>query len=135
MIETHSEAAVGGSRLGRILVIVLAGIAVLIASIAYLRPHILPKAAVQVRPSTTASITAPSTAILCSSTELKLTGVFNECATVSRAISCPAGSFDGARVVQFHGARHDFILYIEVKGGYRGPGVYALQPWPHDTLG
>jgi hypothetical protein len=71
----------------------------------------------------------------CPPTELSLTGIFNECASVNVGMSCPSGSFDQARVLRLHGTKDDFILYVEVNGSYHGPGTYALAPWPSDTLG
>ncbi len=72
---------------------------------------------------------------VCPPTELKLTGVFEECAAIDKGQSCPAGSFDQARVILLHGTVHDFLLYIEVNGAYHGPGIYAFAPWPHSGLG
>jgi len=71
----------------------------------------------------------------CASTEMKFTGIFNECATVDKGINCPSGSFAQARVFRMHGTKDDFIVYVEVNGNYRGPGTYVLEPWPHDSLG
>lgn len=71
----------------------------------------------------------------CAPTEMKFTGIFNECATVDKGMSCPSGSFSEARIFRMHGTKDDFILYIEVDGNYHGPGNYALAPWPHDSLG
>jgi len=39
----------------------------------------------------------------CPSTEMKFTGIFNECATVDKGMSCPSGSFSQARVFRMHG--------------------------------
>jgi len=71
----------------------------------------------------------------CASTEMKFTGIFNECATVDKGMSCPSGSFNQARVFRMHGTKDDFIVYIEVNGNYHGPGTYVLEPWPHNSLG
>jgi hypothetical protein len=71
----------------------------------------------------------------CASTEMKFTGIFNECATVDKGMSCPSGSFNQARAFRMHGTKDDFIVYIEVNGIYHGPGTYGLEPWPHDSLG
>lgn len=71
----------------------------------------------------------------CASTEMKFTGIFNECATVDKGTSCPSGSFNQARVFRMHGTKDDFIVYIEVNGAYHGPATYVLKPWPHDSLG
>src|SRR5258708_31791800 len=69
----------------------------------------------------------------CASTEMKFTGIFNECATVDKGMSCPSGSFNQARAFRMHGTKDDFIVYIEVNGNYHGPGTYLLEPWPHDS--
>lgn len=71
----------------------------------------------------------------CPPTQLSFTGIFQECVSMDNGLSCPNGSFDQARVTRLHGTKHDFLLYVEVNGGYRGPGTYALAPWPHHTLG
>jgi hypothetical protein len=71
----------------------------------------------------------------CPSTELRFTGVFDECVAIDKGQACPSGSFDQARVVLLHGTRDDFLLYVEVNGAYHGPGTYALTPWPHAALG
>jgi hypothetical protein len=71
----------------------------------------------------------------CASTQMKFTGIFNECATVDMGTSCPSGSFNQARAFRMHGTKDDFIVYIEVNGNYHGPGTYVLEPWPHDSLG
>ena len=71
----------------------------------------------------------------CASTEMKFTGIFNECATVDKGMSCPSGSFKQARVFRMHGTKDDFIVYIEVNGNFHGPGTYVLEPWPSDSLG
>ncbi|MGA8923797.1 MAG: hypothetical protein WB682_11685 [Candidatus Dormiibacterota bacterium] len=87
------------------------------------------------RPSPSPSVVASSANLSCPPTELKLTGVFDECAAIDKGQSCPTGSFDQPRVVLLHGTKDDFLLYIEVNGAYHGPGTYALMPWPHANLG
>lgn len=118
----------------RLLVILVAVIAVALISLLYLTPR---KSISTIAPPSSPS---PSSSPSpwngpCPPTELKLTGVFQECASIDKGLSCPAGSFNQARVVSLHGTKHDFILYIEVNGAYHGPGTYALAPWPHATLG
>lgn len=73
--------------------------------------------------------------VTCQPTELKLTGAFNECASINHGQSCPSGPFDQPRVILLIGTKDKFLLYVEVNGGYHGPGTYALAPWPHATLG
>jgi hypothetical protein len=72
---------------------------------------------------------------VCPPTEVKLTGVFQECASIDHGMSCPSGPFNQARILRLHGTKDDFILYIEVNGNYHGPGTYALAPSPSTTLG
>lgn len=128
------EPANNHRRLSGVPVIALAILAVGLASIAYLVPPRTTKAALG-HPLPSLSPKAVADTSSCPSTELQLTGVLNECVTIGRGSSCPAGSFDHARVIQLHGTKHDFIIYIEVNGRYRGPGVYPLEPWPTGTLG
>lgn len=72
--------------------------------------------------------------VLCLSPGLTLTGVFNECAEVVEGMTCPSGSLDATRVMHLQGVSGDFILYVEVDGGYHGPGIYTLARWPHESL-
>jgi hypothetical protein len=118
----------------RILVMVAALVAIGAASIIYLvsREPVSPAAS---RPSPSPSVVAFPAILSCPPTELKLTGVFDECASIDKGQSCPSGSFDRARVVLLHGTKDDFLLYVEVNGAYNGPGTYALAPWPHASLG
>jgi hypothetical protein len=121
----------------RILVIVAAVTAIGAASIIYLvlKVPTNPKGPPAPRPVASPSVVATLSNLSCPPTELKLTGVFDECASVDKGQSCPTGSFDRPRVVMLHGTKDDFLLYIEVNGAYHGPGTYALSPWPHATLG
>ena len=70
----------------------------------------------------------------CFSQAILLTGAINACVGVLEAMGCPRGSFDAARVVHLRGSGADYILYLEVDGGYQGPGTYPLAPWKKDTL-
>lgn len=127
----------GGAMLSRtsrgMLVIGVAIIAIALAAVLYVNPL---KSAVPTAPQTTPSPSATASAVTlaCPSTELKLTGAFQECASIDKGQSCPT-SFDQAKVVLLHGTKEDFLLYIEVNGAYHGPGTYPLVPWPHETLG
>ena len=75
------------------------------------------------------------TAIGCLEPAIVLTGAISGCAGVVEGLSCPSGPFEAARVVHLRSSSADFILYLEVDGGYHGPGTYDLAPWPHDSLG
>lgn len=70
----------------------------------------------------------------CLSPAIVLTGAINGCAGVLEGMGCPRGSFEMARVVHLRGSTGDYILYLEVDGGYQGPGTYPLAPWKKDTL-
>ena len=126
-----------GSMLSRTargtLVIGVAIIAIALTVVLYLNPF---KSAVRTAPRTTPSpsATASAATLACPPTELKLTGAFQECASIDKGQSCPT-SFDQPKVVLLHGTKDDFLLYIEVNGAYHGPGTYPLAPWPHATLG
>jgi hypothetical protein len=118
---------------------VIAAVVVVIAAVGlvYLRGGITSRytGAVAGTPTPSVESTATPWNGSCASTQMKFTGIFNECATVDKGTSCPSGSFNQARVVRMHGTKDDFILYIEVNGNYHGPGTYVLEPWPHDSLG
>lgn len=122
----------------RILVIAVAIIAIAVVALIYISPHKSGNASSQrsSSPSTplASSLASPSN-LSCPATELKLTGVFEECATIDKGQSCSSGSPNPLWVVLLHGTKHDFLLYVEVNGVYHGPGTYALAPWLHDSLG
>jgi hypothetical protein len=85
-------------------------------------------------PATVAPEPTP-TPLDCPSNELALVGAFNECAnTVADATStCSVSGHVLEMVLRLAGAGPDaFLLYIEVNGGFAGPGTssYALPPWP-----
>lgn len=123
------------SRMPRlILVAAVAVVAITLVSLIYLVPR---KNSTARTPPLHSSPTPGATpvSLSCPPTELKLTGVFEECAAIDKGQSCPAGSFDHLRIVLLHGSKHDFLLYIEVNGAYHGPGTYPLTPWPRARLG
>jgi hypothetical protein len=124
------------SRLPRfILVVAVAIIAIALAVLVY---AIAPKSRVASAPRTTTpspSAAASAASLACPPTELKLTGVFEECAAIDKGQSCPAGSPNPLWIVLLHGTKHDFLLYIEVNGAYHGPGTYPLTPWPQARFG
>jgi hypothetical protein len=132
------------------IVVGVALIAVAVASLVYLGPQLFRhKPVASATPSPVVSpIPSP---LACATTQLNVTGLFNECADVGTGLSCPGvlvsrlgskamylagATYGDLRVeVLFHGTTHDFILYIEVKGAYHGPDTYPLVRWPHDSLG
>jgi hypothetical protein len=117
----------------RILVIAAAVVVIALAALVYLLPH-QSNVASAPRSTPSSKATASAAPLSCQPTELKLDGAFQECAAIDKAQSCPA-SFDQPKVVLLHGAKHDFLIYIELNGAYHGPGTYALVPWPHESLG
>jgi len=74
------------------------------------------------------------TPLNCSSNQLELVGAFNECANpvADAAATCSVSGPVLEVVVRLAGQNTDaFFLYIEVNGGFTGPGRYDLLPWPH----
>ncbi len=121
------------SRRGLRAIGVMSGSAVLIlvAGLVYLRGDVsVPRLAGAPVPAASASPWNGT----CPPTELKVTGAFMECATNWQGMFCPA-SFDQVKTIRLHGPSNDFILYVEIYGGYHGPGTYQLRPWPHPGLG
>lgn len=86
------------------------------------------------RATATPSPGTPSTTLNCRPNDFEVTGAYVECATIAQVDYC-APSFDQAKVIRLHGAKNDFLLYIEINGAYHGPGLYQLRPWPHPSLG
>jgi hypothetical protein len=124
------------SRTSRaLLVIAVAIIAVAIASLIYLSPHKSKASAARpsVSPSRLNSATPSPSDLTCAPTELKLTGVFEECAAVDRGQLCLPSQPNPLWVVLLHGTKHDFLLYVEVDGVYHGPGNYLLAPLADGT--
>jgi len=121
------------SRASRgILVIAVAFVAIAVASLIYLNPHKSSASATRPGPSTTplTLAVASPTDLACPPTELKITGVFEECASADQGQTCSASPASPLWVVLMHGTKHDFLLYIEGNSGYRGPGNYLLAPKP-----
>ena len=119
------------NRISRgLLVIAVAVIAVAIASLLYLSPHKSNAAAARpsVSPTRLKSATPPPSELTCPPTELKITGVFEECAAVDKGQLCLPSQPNPLWVVLLHGTKHDFVLYVEVDGVYHGPGTYVLTP-------
>lgn len=132
------------SRLPRFILVVAVAIIAIAIALAVLVYVIPPKSRVASAPRTTPSPSAATSAatLTCPPTELKLTGVFEECASIDRGVqrtgpgqTCPLGSPNPLWIVPLHGTKHDFLLYVEVNGIYHGKGTYALGLWPHDTFG
>lgn len=127
-------------RNGRATAVIAASVVVIaVSGLAYLHsgPPLLSRSSGAVAPTSSPSPKSVSISSngVCPPTEVKLTGVFQECASIDKGMSCPPGTFNQARTLRLHGTKDDFILYIEVNGNYHGPGTYALAPWPSATLG
>ncbi len=125
------------SRTSRgVLVVAVAIIAVAVASLIYMNPHKSSPTSVARNGSpspTLAAATASPVDLTCPPTELKLTGVFEECAAIDKGQVCSPSPPNPLWVVLLHGPKHDFLLYVEVDGVYHGPGNYLLQPLPDGT--
>jgi len=69
--------------------------------------------------------------LVCSASELALTGVFNQCATVvpdTTSMCSVTGDILNVKL-RLTGSNQLFLLYIEVYGDYAGPGTYDLPTW------
>lgn len=93
-------------------------------------PHAAPPT--HSHPSTGAPGPTP-TPVNCPSNELELVGVFNECATAApdKTSTCSVTGDTLDAQLRLAGSNQAFLLYIEVKGTYGGPGTHDLPPWPH----
>lgn len=116
-------------RSARALVVIGGAAAVLlVAGTAYINSGLISRA------TPAPSVTVAKTGVGCVSPAIALTGAITGCAGVLEAMNCPRGSLDATRVVHLRGSGNDYILYVEIDGGYQGPGTYKLTPWKKDTL-
>lgn len=71
------------------------------------------------------------TPLVCSSTELALTGVIDECATKipEQKLACSAAGGTLDVLLRLAADNQTLLLYIELKGTYIVPGTYDLPPW------
>lgn len=71
--------------------------------------------------------------------ELDFAGAFNDCSApvFDARIPCilPQPPHEYGFSVRLHGSRHDYLLYINIRGNYTGPQAYGLRPWPSAALG
>jgi hypothetical protein len=85
------------------------------------------------KPSHPALITLGPTPmpLVCAPNELALTGVVSECATAApgKTSTCSVRGHVLDALLRLAGSNQAFLLYIEVKGTYTGPGVYYLPQW------
>jgi hypothetical protein len=77
-------------------------------------------------------IPAPTpTPLVCTSGELALTGVFNDCAMAApdKTSTCSVKGDVLDALLRLSDSQQVFVLYIEIKSFYTGPGMYYLPPW------
>jgi hypothetical protein len=111
----------------------LAGFVVVFGAVSWLvtsavRPSVTPP-----QPTRPASITPRPTPapLVCASNELALTGIFNECVTAApdKSSTCSVSGHALEALLRLAGSHELFLLYIEIKSFYVGPGTYYLPPW------
>ena len=80
----------------------------------------------------TAPVGAPPTPWNCTSNQLEVDGIYNECATPAsdRTSTCDVYGHMLDEVLRFSGDHQAFALEIQIDGTYSGPGKYDLPPWP-----
>lgn len=81
----------------------------------------------------TAPSGAPPTPWDCTSNELEVDGIYNECAMpiASDTSTCVVYGPMLDQVLRFAGDNQAFALEIQIDGTYAGPGTYDLPSWPH----
>jgi hypothetical protein len=87
---------------------------------------------------TAAGTSGPAPSPGCASDQLELIGSLTGCAkaVVQTRPDCATTVGDSLDVlVIMRNGQHLYRLFIAVDGGYHGPGLYVLAPWPHDYLG
>jgi hypothetical protein len=69
--------------------------------------------------------------VVCFLNELALTGVLDECATAipDQKLVCSVAGDSLDAVLRFAANNESFLLYIEFKSSYTGPGMYPLLAW------
>jgi hypothetical protein len=110
--------------------VVVVGVASLVATGALNRARPSPRATATVltTPSPIPSLPIPPlpTPPSCTTDQLELAGVFNDCAVpVAKTSHCGAGNHVFLAVFQFHGTGHDYLLYLDIGPGFHGPGIYS----------
>lgn len=108
-------------------VVLVVGLASLIATGAIRRAPPSPRATPTVTPSPVPPLPTPPS---CTTDQLELVGVFNDCGVpVVTTSACEAGGNFFDVVVQLHGVGggtpHDYLLYLSIGAGYHGPATYA----------
>jgi hypothetical protein len=71
------------------------------------------------------------TPLVCASSELELTGVINTCATAApdKTSTCSVSGPVLDALLRLADRHQVYLLYIEIKSFYTGPGTYYLPPW------
>jgi hypothetical protein len=84
----------------------------------------------------TAPLSAPPTPWDCTPNQLKVDGIYNECAAPASGekSTCEVYGQMLDEVLRFAGDNQAFALEIQIDGTYAGPGTYDLPSWP-DPLG
>ena len=69
----------------------------------------------------------------CPANELKVVGIYDECATAAPATPATCGVHGQMldEVLRFTGNHQAFALEIQIDGTYAGPGTYDLPSWPY----
>ena len=69
----------------------------------------------------------------CPSHELKVVGIYDECATAARGNPSACGVYGHMldETLRFSGDHQAFALEIQIDGTYAGPGTYDLPSWPY----
>ena len=73
----------------------------------------------------------PTQPVVCVLHELVLTGVLNECATAipDQKLVCSVSGDTLEAVLRLASNNESYLLSIEVKSSYAGPGMYPLAAW------
>jgi hypothetical protein len=113
----------------------LAGFVVLVGAVSWLVTGRIGTHDVPPTPSHPPAITAVPTLPAppdCRSDELSVVGGFDECAIAApdvASICTPTYQMGVEDQLQFAGNSQDFVLDVEIDGGFTGPGKYALHQW------
>jgi hypothetical protein len=73
------------------------------------------------------------------SVSLVLNGAISDCAGPARpghpVCTLPEAAGHYTFSGRLHGAKRDYLLYVEIPGSYRGAQTYTLLPWPDHSFG
>ena len=70
----------------------------------------------------------------CPSAELKVVGIYDECAMAAPAKTSTCGVYGHMldEVLRYTGDHQAFAFEIQINGTYDGPGTYNLPSWPFE---